>query len=71
MLSGVANTEFPHVFAAREEMRHWRFLHLNPEVLRQPSPMLANQFVLPDGSNLPSARPHGGGRPFLARRRSA
>ncbi len=55
MLNGVANTEFPHVFAAREEMRHWRFLHLNPEVLRQPSPMLANQFVSPDGSNLPSA----------------
>jgi len=55
MLSGVANTEFPHVFAAREEMRHWRFLHLNPEVLRQPSSMLANPFVSPDGGNLPSA----------------
>jgi len=55
MLSGVANTEFPHVFAAREEMRHWRFLHLNPEVLHQPSSMLANPSVLPDGGNLPSA----------------
>lgn len=55
VLSGVTNTEFPHAFAAREEMRSWGFLQLNPEVLRQPSSMLARPFVAPDGSNLPSA----------------
>lgn len=54
ILSGVTNTEFPHAFAVREEMRSWRFLQLNPEVLRQPSPMLAPTIVAPDGSNLPS-----------------
>lgn len=55
VLSGVTNTEFPHAFAAREEMRAWRFLHMNPEMLRQPSSMVAQPFVDPDGSNLPSA----------------
>lgn len=55
ILSGVTNTEFPHAFAVREEMRAWRFLQLNPEVLRQPGEMLAPTVVAPDGSNLPSA----------------
>jgi len=55
VLSGVINTEFPHAFAAREEMRSWGFLQLNPEVLRQPSSMLARPLVEPDGSNLPSS----------------
>jgi predicted ATPase len=55
VLSGVTNTEFPHAFAAREEMRMWGFLQLNPEVLRQPSSLLAPPVVSPDGSNLPSA----------------
>ena len=55
VLSGVTNTEFPHAFAAREEMRTWGFLQLNPEVLRQPSSLLAPPIVSPDGSNLPSA----------------
>jgi predicted ATPase len=55
VLSGVSNTEFPHAFAAREEMRAWGFLQLNPQVLREPSPMLSQPFVAPDGSNLPNA----------------
>ncbi|OQA43491.1 MAG: recombination protein F [Chloroflexi bacterium ADurb.Bin325] len=55
VLSGVTNTEFPHAFAAREEMRNWGFLQLNPEVLRQPSSLLAPPIISPDGSNLPSA----------------
>ncbi len=54
-LSGVINTEFPHALAAREEMRSWRLLQLNPEALRQPSSMLATAEVAPNGSNLPSA----------------
>lgn len=61
ILSSVTNNEFPHAFAVREEMRSWRFLHLNPDVLRQPSPMLAPPLLSPDGRNLPSAlaRMHG------------
>lgn len=55
VLSGVTNTEFPHAFAAREEIRTWGFLQLNPEVLRQPGSMLAHPYVSPDGSNLPTA----------------
>ena len=39
VLSGVQNTEFPHAFALAEEMRSWRFLQLNPDVLRLPGPM--------------------------------
>jgi len=55
VLSGVVNTEFPHAFAAREEMRYWRFLQLNPEVLREPGPMLAKPVIATDGDNLPAA----------------
>lgn len=54
VLSGVTNTEFPHAFAAREEMRQWRFLQFNPKALRLPSLMIAPQAVSPDGSYLPS-----------------
>jgi predicted ATPase len=55
ILSGITNAEFPHSFAVREEMRNWKFLHLNPEVLRSPCSMLAPPFVQPDGRNLASA----------------
>lgn len=55
VLSGVPNTEFPHAFAARSEMRSWRFLQLNPEILRQPSSMVGPQVMGADGSNLPGA----------------
>jgi predicted ATPase len=52
VLSGVTNTEFPHAFAAREEIRTWKFLQLNPEVLRYPSSMLATPYLSPEGHNL-------------------
>ncbi|OQX24119.1 MAG: hypothetical protein BWK80_22485 [Desulfobacteraceae bacterium IS3] len=55
VLSGINNTEFPHAFAVCEEMRSWRFLQLNPEVLRQPGSMLARPFIKSDGTNLPAA----------------
>lgn len=55
VLSGVGNTEFPHAFAAREEMRSWRFLQLNPEELRKPSSMVGPQVMAYDGRYLPSA----------------
>ncbi len=54
ILSGVLNTEFPHAFAVREEMRSWRFLQLNPEVLRQPVSMHAPSTLTENGENLPS-----------------
>lgn len=37
VLSGVSSVDFPHVFAVREEMRSWKFLQLNPDVLREPT----------------------------------
>ncbi len=55
VLSGVTNTEFPHAFAAQEEIRNWRFLQLNPEVLRFPSPLLASPTISPEGNNLATA----------------
>ena len=55
VLSGIQNTEFPHAFAVAEEMRAWRFLHLNPEVLRQPGPMTATTIMSADGRFLPNA----------------
>jgi predicted ATPase len=37
VLGSVNSVDFPHVFAAREEMRKWKFLQLNPEYLREPT----------------------------------
>ena len=54
VLSGIQNTEFPHAFAVAEEMRAWRFLQLNPEILRQPSPMTAPTRLAADGKFLPN-----------------
>lgn len=54
VLSAVNNVEHPHVFAAREELRSLRFLHLNPVELRKPSPTKSRGFLSEDGSNLPT-----------------
>ncbi len=64
VLSGVTNTEFPHAFAAREEIRTWKFLQLNPEVLRYPSSMLATPMLSADGQNL--ATTHASRRPLYS-----
>jgi predicted ATPase len=37
VLGGVNTVDFPHVFAAKEEMHSWRLLQLNPEYLREPT----------------------------------
>lgn len=37
ILSSFDALDFPHVLAAKEEMRSWQFLELNPEDLRQPT----------------------------------
>jgi predicted ATPase len=55
VLSSVNIAEFPHAFAAREELRSLRFFHFNPEALRQPSSTKAPRILSPDGSNLPTA----------------
>ncbi|MDR2495895.1 MAG: AAA family ATPase [Tannerellaceae bacterium] len=36
-LSNINNVGFPQIFAAREEMRAWKFLQFNPEDLREPT----------------------------------
>ncbi|MCF8295122.1 MAG: AAA family ATPase [Bacteroidales bacterium] len=53
-LSSVNSVEFPHVFAAKCEMQSWRFLQLNPEDLRKPSPRLAPNTISHSGANLAS-----------------
>lgn len=55
VLSGINNTSLPHAFAVREEMRHWKFMQLNPVELRKPSAILAKEFMSSDGANLPTA----------------
>jgi predicted ATPase len=37
VLSSFDTIEFPHVLAAKEEMKSWQFLQLNPEDLRTPT----------------------------------
>ncbi len=54
ILSREADIEYPHVFAACEELRSLRFLHLNPEILRQPSSASAPPVLLGNGGNLPT-----------------
>jgi predicted ATPase len=37
IVSGFNSVDFPHVLAAKEEMRSWKFLQLNPRALREPT----------------------------------
>lgn len=57
VLSGVNSIDFPHVFAAKEEMLNWRFMQLNPEDLRQPTKQDAKMSydITHSGANLASA----------------
>lgn len=52
VLSSITNGEFPHLFALREEMRHWRLLQLDPALLRKPVPATAADTLDADGANL-------------------
>jgi len=57
VLGGVNTVDFPHVFAAKEEMRSWRLLQLNPEYLREPTlqePGIKD-YITSTGKNLASA----------------
>ncbi len=56
VLSTVANTEFPHAFAAREEMRSWKSLRLTPEsIIRGGRGASHSGAIGPDGANLAGA----------------
>lgn len=57
VLGGVNSVDFPHVFAAKEEMRNWRFMQLNPEELRKPTIQDAKMSyeITHNGANLASA----------------
>jgi predicted ATPase len=56
VLSSFDTVDFPHVFAAKEEMRSWRFLQLNPDDLRQPTSKRNGEDVISSsGKNLAAA----------------
>ncbi|RYX84399.1 ATP-binding protein, partial [bacterium] len=52
ILSVVNSIDFPHALAAKEEIRNWKFLQLNPEDLRQPSSYLSKDYLTHTGQNL-------------------
>lgn len=53
VLSSFDNIDFPHVLAAKEEMRSWKFLEFNPEDLRQPTNKNTGEDILSQsGKNL-------------------
>jgi predicted ATPase len=53
VLSSFGTIDFPHVLAAKEEMRNWKFLQLNPEELRQPTNKNTGEdVILQNGRNL-------------------
>ena len=37
VLSGITKVNYIHAFAAKEEMKSWKFLQLNTDIMRQPS----------------------------------
>lgn len=52
IISVVNSVDFPHALAAKEEIKSWRFLQLNPEDLRRPSSYLAKDSLTHTGENL-------------------
>ncbi len=53
VLSSFDTVDFPHVLAAKEEMRRWTFLQLNPEDLRQATHKNTGEDVISEsGKNL-------------------
>ncbi|HBK30101.1 MAG TPA: ATPase, partial [Porphyromonadaceae bacterium] len=56
VLSSFDTIDFPHVFAAKEEMKSWKFLQLNPEDLRKPTNKSNGEdFITQSGKNLAAA----------------
>ncbi len=58
VLSGVNDASYPHAFAVREEMHHWKQFQLSPAKLRKPSPMLGTDFMDIEGSFLAAMLKH-------------
>ena len=54
ILSSITTVDFPHLYALKEELRSVHFLHLVPEALRTPSPLMAPDLLTSDGRNLAS-----------------
>lgn len=52
IISVVNSVDFPHALAAKEEIKRWKFLQLNPEDLRKPSSYLAQDNLTHTGLNL-------------------
>lgn len=56
VLSSFDTVDFPHVLAAKEEMRSWKFLQLNPDDLRQATSKNNGEDVISvSGKNLAAA----------------
>jgi len=57
VLGGVNSVDFPHVFAAKEEMRSWKYLQLIPEHLREQTKQEPGikDAITSSGKNLASA----------------
>ncbi len=57
VLSGINSVDFPHVFGAKEEMRNWKFLQLNPQALREPTrqDLGVKDVISQSGENLAAA----------------
>ena len=56
VLSSFDSVDFRHILAAREEMRSWRFLQLNPEYLRLPTSKTTGEDVISySGKNIAAA----------------
>ncbi|MEM0995976.1 MAG: ATP-binding protein [Bacteroidota bacterium] len=57
VLSGIDDVNFPHALAAREEMKQWQFLQLNPDDLRQPTKKQIgmSDIISQSGENLAAA----------------
>lgn len=56
VIGSINSIDFPHAFAVKEEMRSWKFLQLNPEDLRKPTPqeMGMHDYITLSGKNLAS-----------------
>lgn len=56
VLSSFDTIDFPHVLAAKEEMKSWKFLQLNPDLLRKPTDKSTGEDQIGEGGeNLAAA----------------
>ncbi|MEK7434132.1 MAG: AAA family ATPase, partial [Cyanobacteriota bacterium] len=57
ILSGINSVDYPHIFAAKEEMKSWKFLQLNSDSLREPTKkdLGMKDTITQKGENLASA----------------